>query len=572
MTLLILFAFIAGLVTILSPCILPILPIILSGSVGEGKRRPFGIVTGFILSFTFFTLALSSLVKATGLSADVLRTLAVGMIIFFGISLLVPQTQVLLEKLVSRLSQLTPKNSSNSGFLGGILVGLSLGLIWAPCVGPILASVITLAATSQVGFLTLFITLAYSLGTAIPMLAITYGGRQLLQKNPWLLRNTNKIQKIFGVVMILTGMAIFFNIDRQFQAYILEKFPQYGAGLTAVEDNRFVRSELSKLSGNSSAGPVKLQTTGVKAADFTAGGAWINSEPLSLENELKGKVVLVDFWTYSCINCIRTFPYLRAWHEKYKDKDFVIVGVHSPEFEFEKKLANVEKAVKDFELKYPVVLDNEFKIWKAYQNQYWPAHYLIDKNGQIRYSHFGEGKYLETENAIRTLLDEAPLEKSEIEEGQATPRVKLTPETYLGWQRAASYTRQNSIQIDKTALYQLSDPLANDAVGLEGNWTVQGENVRAEAAGALMTLSFLARKVHLVLASSTGSPGKVRVLLDGQPLPEAAFTQDTLQGGEIMVSEPRKYDILDLKSSSQRHTLELIFDPGIEAYAFTFGG
>lgn len=248
MFLLIGFAFLAGMVTILSPCILPILPIVLSGSVTGGKRRPIGVVFGFIASFTFFTLFLSSIVKASGISATNIRLLSVIIVAGFGLSLLIPRLQVLLEQLASKLTSFTPRQSSqNSGFSGGILVGTTLGLVWTPCVGPILASVLTIAATATVGGEAILITVAYSLGTAIPLMAIVYGGRELLQKNQWLLINSGKIQKTFGVLMILTAIAIFYNVDRKFQSFILEKFPNYGTGLTKFEDNAAVNYRLQLL-------------------------------------------------------------------------------------------------------------------------------------------------------------------------------------------------------------------------------------------------------------------------------------------------------------------------------------
>src|SRR5579859_745423 len=466
MFLLIAFAFLAGVVTILSPCILPILPIVLSGSLAGGKQRPLGIVTGFILSFTFFTLALTAIVKATGVSADFLRNFAVLIIFLFGLSLLIPQTQVLLEKLFARMSNLMPRTNQSEGFVSGILVGLSLGLIWAPCVGPILAAVITLAATSSVSLAAVFITLAYSIGSAVPMLAITYGGRQLLQKIPWLLANTGKIQKAFGVLMVATAAAIYFNLDRQFQVYILTKFPQYGAGLTVFEQNSAVQSELSKLKTTTTTA-VELLDTAQSAPDFTGGGTWLNSPPLSLKKDLQGKVVLVDFWTYSCINCIRTLPYLRKWYDTYKDQGFVIIGVHSPEFAFEKKTENVARAIKDLQVTWPVVQDNDLKIWGAYNNEFWPAHYLIDQKGKIRYTHFGEGNYVETENAIRQLLSEKPVAATE----PLIPSHQLTPETYLGWGRGRlSYTNENSLKTDQTATYDFKSNLPDDAVGLKGDW------------------------------------------------------------------------------------------------------
>ncbi len=378
------FAFIAGFVTILSPCILPILPIVLSTGLTGGHKRPLGVVAGFVLSFSLFTLFLSTLVQATGISADSLRALSVVIIIFFGLTLLLPQFQVMMEKLFSKLSShISPKASQGSGFFGGFLLGLSLGLIWTPCVGPIIASVITLAATSSVTASAAIITFAYSLGTAIPMFAITYGGRKLLLKVPWLLKNTAKVQKVFGILMMLVAVGIFFNIDRKFQAWVLETFPQYGVGLTSFEDNDLVKEKLEDMED---APPLKedIDSMVYPQAPEIMPGAWLNSEPLTLSS-LRGKVVLIDFWTYTCINCIRTFPYLKNWYDKYKDEGFVLIGVHTPEFEFEKDIDNLRDALTDYDLKYPVVQDNDYKTWRAYQNRYWPAHYLIDKNGLIRY-------------------------------------------------------------------------------------------------------------------------------------------------------------------------------------------
>jgi len=249
MLLLVLFAFFAGVVTILSPCILPILPIVLTGSLGEGKKKPLGIITGFILSFTFFTLFLSAIVTATNVSADDLRNVSVIIILLFGISLLIPKFQVLLEQLFSKLSKFTPKKQ-HPGFIGGLLIGFSLGLIWTPCVGPILASVITLAATNSVNTTAGIITLSYAIGTALPMLAVMFMGRSLFQKIPWLLPNSQRIQKGFGVVMILVAIALFFNIHRSFQAYVLDMFPRYTEIITGFENNEAVKENLKNLKSN----------------------------------------------------------------------------------------------------------------------------------------------------------------------------------------------------------------------------------------------------------------------------------------------------------------------------------
>ncbi len=564
MLLLALFAFLAGIVTILSPCILPVLPIVLSGSLAGGHKRPIGVVIGFVGSFTFFTLALATLVKATGLPADALRNVAVAVILLFGISMLLPQTQVILEKLFSRLSSFTPQVSEQSGFWGGVIVGVSLGLVWSPCVGPILASVITLAITSQVSWAAVFITLAYAIGSGIPMLAIAYGGRALLHKIPGLLENTGKVQQVFGVLMIATAVAIALNIDRQFQTFLLTTFPQYGAGLTAIEQNNQVAKELEQLRNP----PVQLIAQGSMAPDFTGGTGWINSPPLSLKKELKGKVVLVDFWTYSCINCIRTLPYLRKWYETYKDQGLVIVGVHSPEFEFEKVTENVKKAVADLQVPYPVVQDNNLAIWTAYNNQFWPAHYLIDQKGNIRYTHFGEGSYVETENAIRQLLNEKPISGQEV----SLPSQQLTQETYLGWERADAYVNDNAIQPDKTVSYTFADDLPSDAVGLKGSWLVTKQFIQAQQDTVSLSLNFVANQVFLVMDKAPNvATSKVTVLLDGQPLPKKYWTKDMDESGKLILDGPRKYDVVDLHGAYGRHTIQLIFPTGAMAFAFTFG-
>src|SRR3989344_6720269 len=433
MLILTLFAFIAGIVTILSPCILPILPIVLSGSVG-GHKRPFGIVTGFVLSFTFFTLFLAVIVRSFGISADALRLVSVIIIGLFGIALVLPAAQKISEILFSKLSSRMPVGNSGTGFFSGILIGISLGLIWTPCVGPIIAAVITLAATASVNSQTVLITLAYSLGTAIPMFFIMYSGRKLFEKVPWLLKNTGKIQRVFGVLMILTALAIYFNIDRKFQTFILDTFPQYGIGLTSFEDNEVVKKQLENISNDSSSLNLDINTP--EAPELIYGGEWFNSEPLLLK-ELRGKVVLVDFWTYTCINCIRTLPYLNDWHSKYSASGLVIIGVHSPEFDFEKNIDNVRDAVAKYEIKYPVVQDNDFRTWRAYGNQYWPRKYIVDKEGNVRFDHISEGGYEETEKVIQDLLKEIkPLNAtSTTTQAETTDFSRIaTPEIYLGYE------------------------------------------------------------------------------------------------------------------------------------------
>ena len=576
MILLILFAFIAGLVTILSPCILPVLPIVLSGSVDTGKKRPLGIVTGFILSFTFFTLLLSTIVKATGISADSLRTISIVVIGLFGFSMLVPAMQIWMEKLFSKIAGLLPKGSQDTSFIGGVIVGLSLGLLWAPCVGPILASVITLAATSSLNLAAFFITLAYSLGTALPLLGITYGGRTLLQKIPWLTRNTGTIQKTFGLLMIATAISMQANLDRTFQTYILEKFPNYGVGLTKFEDNPIVKNALQQLTKK----PMDETKRGkpmsevVKenyplAPEFIAGGEWINSSPLTMAS-LKGRVVLVDFWTYTCINCIRTFPYLKSWHEKYKNQGLVIVGVHTPEFAFEQNPKNVEKAIKDFGIPYPVMQDNDYETWEAYDNHYWPAHYLIDKDGRIRHTHFGEGKYNETEKIIQTLLRETGATASSQINNPSYQVYSRTHETYLGFERLKGLISSQKITPNKTVSYTESSSVPPNTFTLGGTWMIGAQYAKPEK-GATLTYAFDAKEVFLVMRpDKEGNAGGIKIYLDGVVVSDENKGID-VENGNVKINVDRLYKLINLPINGP-HILKIeVLDGDIELYAFTFG-
>jgi len=575
MILLIAFAFLAGVITVLSPCILPILPIILTSSIGgvnTGKSRPMGVVIGFILSFTFFTLFLSTIVRHSGIPADTLRLVSVFVVAGFGISLLVPQFQVLVERLFSKLAGFMPTNQSRTGFGGGLLIGFSVGLLWTPCVGPILASVISLAITGTVTFDAFLITLAYSLGTAIPMFLIMLGGQNTLRRVPWLLSNLGHIQKLFGVLMILTAIGIFFNVDRRFQTFVLNTFPQYGTGLTKFEDNEFIRNQLDKKAGTE----IKkedmgkpmfnlIEPKGVKAPEIIPGGVWFNSELLTLE-QLKGKVILIDFWTYSCINCQRTMPYLRKWWETYKDKGLIIIGVHSPEFEFEKSEKNLAQAIKDFRLTYPIVQDNDFATWKAYNNHYWPAKYIIDKEGYIRYSHFGEGAYDETEKVIQDLLKETGVEGVSLEINNPTYQINSkTPEIYLGYGRIENFASPENIKQDALTAYTFPANLGSNEVAYEGAWNVMEEYANPQK-GSTLTLNFDAKEVYLVMRTK-GTPAKVKVLLDGKM---QDFGEDNING-VVTVDNDKLYKLINL-STPGRHILKLEFeDRNAELFAFTFG-
>lgn len=574
MLILIPFAFLAGIVTVLSPCILPVLPIVLSSSFGGGKRRPFGIVIGFIASFTFFTLFLATLVQVLHISANVVRGFSIVIVLLFGISLLIPQFQVLTERLFSSLSSRLSGTRQGTGFGTGLLIGLSLGLLWTPCVGPILASVISLALTGTVTGAAAIITFAYATGTAIPLFAILYGGRSLLQKVPWLVQHSGDVQKAFGVVMIVTALSIFFNLDRKFQTYILTTFPQYGTGLTKIEDNPFVQQQLHTVNPT----PVQVpagkttqdmqDTAGMPAPELISGGEWFNTDPLTLKN-LRGKVVLVDFWTYTCINCIRTLPYLTDWYNKYHDKGLVIIGVHTPEFEFEKNADNVKQALKDFAITYPVMQDNNYATWNAYNNHYWPAKYFIDKNGKIRSTHFGEGEYDESEKIIQELLAETGKQVNMPIHNKTYTIDTLTPETYVGYNRLQYLAPPQDAIPDIATTYRKPAEIPLNTFALEGQWNVGSEFAMPNTNSSL-TFHFNAKNMYLVMRPRTnGQSGKVKVYLDGFLVQEGAGSD--VHNGIVTVTTDRLYTLIQLSSAGE-HTLRLEFqDNLLDLYAFTFG-
>lgn len=581
MLLLLLFAFLAGIVTVLSPCILPVLPIVLSTSVGSvqhGYSRAVGVIVGFVGSFTVFTLFLSAALRICGAPASSLRWVALVLIAIFGVSLLLPRFQAWLEGLFSRLSSKVPNLSSHQGFFGGILIGFSLGLLWTPCVGPILASVIALSLSGEITLASVFITAAYATGTAIPMFFVLIGGRALLQRVPWLLSHTQQIQRAFGVVMIVTAIGLFFQVDRTFQTWVLETFPRYGQGLTKFEGTPSVLRALDQLNGRDveeetlimNESHMSLPPSSRIAPELVVGGDWINSEPLSLAS-LRGKVVLVDFWTYSCINCQRTLPYLKQWHDLYRDQGLVVIGVHAPEFAFEQDADNVRKAVTDFGITYPVMQDNDFATWRAYKNQYWPAKYLIDAEGHIRYTHFGEGDYDKTDEAIRSLLEEAGASASAMIPGEqmmdSFMNMSKTAETYFGYKRLGAYASPELIHTDAVRMYSLPALLKQNQFAFFGEWNVMAEYA-VPSKGAHLVYSYSAQDVYLVAGvQDSERPVRVRITIDGEHAPE---TEDVGLDGVMTISSDRLYHIGHTNPGA--HTIDLEFlEGGSEVYTFTFG-
>ena len=560
------FSFLAGVVTILSPCILPVLPVILTGAVGRGQAKPWGVMTGFVMSFTCFTLFIAFIIKWTGLPADTLRLCAIVLLGLFGLFLCIPALQAAFENGIAAFLPRQGASNKGKGFWSGALVGMSLGLIWTPCVGPIMAAVITLAATRAVSTSAVVITLAYALGAALPMLAIMRGGRKLLDRNPWIRVHALDIQRCFGVFMILAAVMLFQGYDRALQTFILERFPAYGRGLTLLENDDRVTTALKRFTAETKHDAAAV-SAGVPAPEIMAGGSWFNTLPLSLKG-LRGKVVVIDFWTYTCINCIRTLPELKAWHERYADQGLVIIGVHTPEFEFEKSPGNVARAVTDFGLKYPVVQDNNYATWNAYGNRYWPAKYFIDSNGYIRGVHFGEGGEKESEAMIRRLLKEAGGYPGAYAQPHTYAIEAGTPETYLGMDRSERF---GSLEMPRagTARYSLPAVLKLNNYAYAGEWLLAGDHASA-GLEARLDFHFLAKDVFLVMRAEGREPGLVQVFMDGMPVGAAEAGRD-VHDGYVQVQDDRLYHVLSLQRAAE-HTLTLKFLRGTMAlFAFTFG-
>jgi cytochrome c biogenesis protein CcdA/thiol-disulfide isomerase/thioredoxin len=585
MVLLILFGFVAGAATALSPCVLPVLPVALSAGATGGHRRPLGIVAGLAVSFTFATVALVYVISALGLPADLLRKLAIAVLLGFGIVLLAPPLADRLEAWLSGFAgRVGAPEVDGDGFWSGAAIGASLGILYTPCAGPILAGVITVSASQSFTAGRLAVALAYGAGSAVVLYFLMLGGRRLLRP---LTRRGPALQMAMGAVMVVVALAMWRDYDVRFQTTIASDLPSFLVNPSeALEDTAAARSALADVRGGSghglgsraeaavqpraqAGGRLDLPVLG-EAPGFVGNERWFNTpgeRPLTLR-QLRGRVVLVDFWTYSCINCIRTFPYLKAWDERYRKDGLTIVGVHTPEFAFEREAGNVENAIAENGIRYPVAQDNERSTWNAYENLYWPAEYFIDAQGRVRYTHFGEGEYGEKEAVIRQLLAEAGRPVGKAMAGghgiEASPQV-TTPETYLGAARAERFT--NPILSPGPHRFAADErpPLNEFAYG--GRWRISLESATA-AAGARLDLHFGARRVYLVL----GSPGKERrmqVLLDGRPISAADAGAD-VEDGLATISTQRLYSLVDLPRAGD-HVLTLIPEAGVSGYAFTFG-
>ncbi|SLM25580.1 cytochrome c biogenesis protein DipZ [Stenotrophomonas indicatrix] len=586
--LLLLLAYLGGVLTLLSPCILPVLPFVFARADRPFLRSTLPLLLGMALTFTVVASLAAVGSQWVAQANQVGRWVALVLMAVFAIALLWPTLADHLlapfQRIGARLS--ARADAADAAGRGGawtsLLIGIATGLLWAPCAGPILGLVLTGAALNGASVGTSSLLLAYALGAVTALaLAVWVGGRvfRALQARLGL---GNVVRRVLGVAALLAVVAIGLGWDTG----LLTR-------LSAVSTARIEQGLLDAVPGTQPAAPpMMMMAAGQAGAPLpvegtlpTLGGAtgWLNSPPLSRE-QLHGKVVLIDFWTYSCINCLRAMPFVHEWAQRYRDHGLVVIGVHTPEFAFERDPRNVMKAVQQLKVEYPVALDNQYAIWRAFNNRYWPAHYFVDAQGNIRGHQFGEGNYAHSEQVIRRLLVEAgqtelppPADPAAADlQGVATQADMgnlRSPETYLGHARAEQFASPGGQRADAAFGYTLPSTLALNQWGLSGQWRVNDEAAQLQQAGGRIAFQFHARDLHLVLApGEDGKPMRFRVLLDGKPLPAADAGADVAADGTGTVNEHRLYQLIRQRGTIGPHRFEIEFlDAGVQAYAFTFG-
>jgi cytochrome c biogenesis protein CcdA/thiol-disulfide isomerase/thioredoxin len=594
MLLLMLFALIAGAGTAITPCVLPVLPALLSASALGGRRRPLGIVLGLAVTFTIAIVALAKLVEGVGLAKSGARDLAIVVLIAFGVVLLIPGLAQRMQAPLSRLARFGPKTRGD-GFWSGLGVGGALGFVCAPCAGPILAAVTSVSASSGPTVRVVLVALCYSAGLSAVMLLYGFGGRAVLTRVRRVARGY-VVERGLGVVLVLTGVLMVFNVDVRFEEALAKdtSLPSFLIDPThSLETSNAVQNRLVALRPTSrfvkrqqaehdvaSADPAGVAIAGVKtpalgdlgrAPNFADTEDWFNTpgdRPLSL-TALRGHVVLIDFWTYTCINCIRTLPFVEGLYQHYHRYGLDIVGVETPEFTFEQVASNVRQAIASDGITYPVVQDNRYGTWDAYQNEYWPAEYLIDATGEVRHTQFGEGNYKQDEAAVRELLYDAGAHHlpAPMTAHAVIPSTNIgTPETYLNPQREQGFT---SFQ---TGLHDYHAPgnLPLDEWGLGGEWDVGAQSITPADGLATISGDVQARDVYLVMTSEGNVARRGRVLVDGDPIAAADRGTSVGPGGYFTVRAQTVYNLVKLPADAT-FLVTVQLPPGIEAYDFTFG-
>jgi len=573
--LLFLLAYLGGVLTIVSPCILPVLPFVFARAGGSFLRSTLpmlgGMAAAFALIATLAAVGGGWVVQANQIG----RWAAMLLLGFFGLTLLFPAlADRAMQPLVRLGARLSERADEKESIGGALLLGVATGLLWAPCAGPILGLILTGAALGGASVGTSLLLLAYALGAATSLaLALLIGGRVFaamkgsLGAGQWVRRG-------LGVLVLAGVAAIALGLDTT-----------YLARLSTAQTTALEQGLARRLGADMPSGSTEVSETGGRL-DLPVEGQlppldgiteWLNSPPLTRE-QLRGKVVLIDFWTYSCINCLRSIPYVRAWAERYRDEGLVVIGVHAPEFAFERDVANVRRAMADLGIRYPVAIDNNYQVWRAFDNRYWPAHYFIDAAGRVRYHHFGEGNYAMSERVIRQLLAEAGREPgpemASVEmqgvEAQAAPRTLRSHETYLGFVRAENFVSPGGQVRDREATY-LPAPLTLNQWSLTGSWIVRRQHAELTRAPGRIAYRFHARDLHLVMGSANGQPVRFRVTIDGQA-PGADAGMDVDAAGNGIVRGQRLYQLVRQQGAVRERLFEIEYlDPGVQAFAFTFG-
>ena len=575
-----LLAFVGGVLTILSPCILPVLPFVFAHADRPFRRAGLPLLLGMALTFSLVATAAAYGGHWVVRLNQGGRYVAMAVFLILGLTLLFPElAEAATRPLVRAGSRLQGAPSSQEqSITKSFVLGISTGLLWAPCAGPILGLILTGAAIQGPGARSSFLLLSYALGAATSLGIALFAGKKVFSTMKNSLRFDIWIRRTLGAAVILGVTAIALGWDTN----LLAKFSFVN---TAIAEQHLIHAlgapkPAAALAPINSAEPTPPLADEGPMPELTGAVAWLNSPPLT-RDQLRGKVVVMDFWTYSCINCLRALPYVEGWAAKYKDAGLVVIGVHTPEFAFEKERANVEQAVRDLKITYPVAIDSNYKIWQAFHNEYWPAHYFIDGQGRIRYHHFGEGEYDESERVIQQLLKDNGAKS--LADGtinvsatgaEAAPDLADTrsPETYVGYKRAEHFASAQLFAQDTRMAYTPLPRLTLNQWALGGSWKVGPESAVLETAPGKIIYRFHARDLHLVLGpTKTGKPIRFKVTLDGTA-PGGDHGSDTDPSGAGTVQGHRLYQLIRQKGPVEDRTLEIEFqDPGVQAFAFTFG-
>jgi cytochrome c biogenesis protein CcdA/thiol-disulfide isomerase/thioredoxin len=572
-----LLAFVGGVLTILSPCILPVLPFVFARADRPFRRAGLPLLVGMALTFSVVAIAAAFGGHWVVRLNQGGRYVAMLIFLILGASLLFPSVAELLARpFVRSGNRLQSSRAAENGVGKSFVLGISTGLLWAPCAGPILGLILTGAALEGPGARSSFLLLSFALGAATSLGIALLAGNRVFSVMKRSLSFEVWIRRALGVAVIMGVVAIALGWDTN----LLSKFTFVNTAKAEEHLIDRLHPERPAFLTTSAAEPQLPLADEGPLPDLGGAVGWLNSPPLS-KKSLRGKVVVIDFWTYSCINCLRALPYVEGWAAKYKDAGLVVIGVHTPEFAFEKERSNVEKAVRDLKINYPVAIDSDYAIWQAFHNQYWPAHYFIDGKGRIRYHHFGEGEYDLSERVIQALLKENGAQLLSVSantvsgtgaEAAADAANDRSPETYVGYHRAGNFGSQPSIAKDSRKTYTPLPRLSLNQWALSGTWKVGEESAVLETAPGKIVYRFHARDLHLVLGTTKeDKPVRFKVTVDGTP-PGEDHGVDADANGSGTVQGHRLYQLIRQKGPVEDRTFEIEFlDPGVQAFAFTFG-